>query len=96
MSNRHIKNQSIMNLSIAGGLSGATTWACVYPMDVIKCNQQIHKTKINIVQMIKTIYLKRGILGFYAGFYPTIIRAFPANTALVFGVEATNSLLSKN
>lgn len=94
MSNRNIKNHSITNLAIAGGLSGATTWACVYPMDVIKCNQQIHKTKINIFQMMKTIYLKRGISGFYAGFYPTIFRAFPANAALVFGVEVTNFLLS--
>ena len=39
-----------------------------------------------IPEMIK-IGKERGILGFYSGLGPTLVRAFPANAALFLGVE---------
>ncbi|VBB18214.1 hypothetical protein YASMINEVIRUS_677 [Yasminevirus sp. GU-2018] len=80
----------LIECAIAGGLSGATSWACVYPLDVIKCNQQIHPQKINMLNMFALIVRQRGYSGLFAGFYPTIVRSFPANAALLLGVELTN------
>lgn len=94
ISKRSKSKQNIFDYSIAGGLSGAVTWSIVYPMDVIKCNQQLNDKKISITSMIKWLYRTKGVRGFYSGFAPTILRSFPANTGLIFGVEATNSILS--
>ena len=91
------KNISVINCAISGGLSGATTWAIVYPFDVIKCNQQIHtNTNLNMLNMAKLIYKTNGIIGLYSGFSPTMYRAFFANFALMYGVEITNILIGNN
>lgn len=90
---RQKRDQNVLDYAIAGGLSGATTWSIVYPFDVIKCNQQIHRTKIDMMSMSRLLYNTKGIKSFYAGFRPTIVRAFFANTALLFGVEAMNQIL---
>ena len=85
---------NILDYSIAGGLSGACTWSIVYPMDVIKCNQQLNREKVSITSMAKILYANKGFRGFYSGFTPTILRSFPANAGLICGVEATNSFLT--
>lgn len=82
--------QNIIDYSIAGGLGGAFTWGIVYPMDVIKCNQQLSDKKISIVSMAKLLYKNKGL---YSGFTPTILRSFPANAGLIFGIETTKSIL---
>lgn len=96
VTNRQRHNQNIFDYALAGGLSGATTWSIVYPFDVIKCNQQIYQKKIDMLSMSKLLYKTNGIKSFYAGFYPTIIRAFFANSSLLFGVETMNQLLGIN
>jgi hypothetical protein len=85
--------QNIIDYTLAGGLSGATTWSIIYPLDVIKCNQQIHPEKIKILDMIKIIHKTKGLKGFYVGFMPTLIRSFPANAGLLLGIEITNHLI---
>jgi solute carrier family 25 carnitine/acylcarnitine transporter 20/29 len=98
-SSQNIKNKKIdvINCAISGGLSGATTWAIVYPFDVIKCNQQIHtNTNINMMNMAKLIYKTNGFNGLYSGFSPTMYRAFFANFALMYGVELTNDMLGND
>jgi solute carrier family 25 carnitine/acylcarnitine transporter 20/29 len=88
---------SVINCAISGGLSGATTWAIVYPFDVIKCNQQIHtNTNINMLNMAKLIYKTNGLNGLYSGFSPTMYRAFFANFALMYGVELTNNMFGNH
>lgn len=84
---------NIVETTIAGGLSGATTWAIIYPFDVIKCNQQIQQKHINMFNMSLMIYHSKGIKGFFTGLNPTIARAFIANAALIFGIELTNYML---
>ncbi len=92
---RSKSKQNLIDYSIAGGLSGAATWGIVYPMDVIKCNQQLNEKKISIASIAKILYRNKGFRGFYAGFTPTILRSFPANAGLIFGIESTNFILSK-
>lgn len=44
---------------------------------------------------ISKVYAKEGIAGFFKGFTPAIIRAFPANAACFLGYEYTKELLMK-
>ena len=93
VTHRSAHDQNVFDYAIAGGMSSVTTWSIVYPIDVIKCNQQICQTNINMVKMSNLIYKTNGIKSFYAGYFPTIIRAFFANCALLFGVESMNQIL---
>lgn len=40
-----------------------------------------------------SVYRKDGIKGYYRGFVPCVLRAFPANAAALFMFERTLSLL---
>lgn len=96
ISSRPREIQGVLDYAVAGGMSGMTTWTFVYPFDVIKCNQQIYREKINMWDMCKLLYGTKGIQSFYAGFYPTMIRAFFANASLLFGIEFSNKVLGLN
>jgi hypothetical protein len=93
------KDSSINNImwcSFAGGVCGVFSWSIVYPLDVIKSNQQIYHNKMSIVQTARNIIKTRGIQGLFAGLVPTTIRAFPANAILMMGVELTNVILKSH
>jgi solute carrier family 25 ornithine transporter 2/15 len=79
-----------LNYFLSGGFAGMLGWAVAMPFDVPKTNVQARwDTKVvgsYIPEMIK-IGKERGILGFYSGLGPTLVRAFPANAALFLGVE---------
>ena len=87
------KSLNILEYSLAGGLSASTSWSIIYPLDVIKCNQQLQSKKTTIRSMAMKLYRAKGIKGLYAGFLPTILRSFPANFALLFGIELSNKWL---
>jgi Mitochondrial carrier protein len=79
-----------LNYFISGGLAGMLGWTVAMPLDVPKTNVQASYTSkvvgSYIPEMVR-IYQQRGILGFYSGLGPTLVRAFPANAALFLGVE---------
>ena len=50
---------------------------------------------MNAMNMAKLLYTTKGFKSFYSGFYPTVLRAFPANASLLFGVELANKILDK-
>lgn len=80
------KNElTLLDHATAGGITGILSWLIIYPFDVIKCNQQISNTtlKDTIINMVN----KRGMSSLYSGINPTLLRAFPANFGLLFGVE---------
>lgn len=85
-------------LCILGGLSGYALWAGIYPVDVIKSKLQTdslkkptYKTSLDVV---RDVFAKSGIRGFYKGFVPTFLRAAPANGATFAVFEITMRLLS--
>lgn len=90
-----IHNLGLLWYALAGGAAGATTWSIVYPLDVIKCNQQISldKKNLSILDTAKRMYRANGIRALYGGFSPTVLRSFPANAGLLLGVELTNRLM---
>ncbi|ODV68899.1 mitochondrial carrier [Hyphopichia burtonii NRRL Y-1933] len=99
------KDKSIVRLDIPGwklclygGLSGYSMWISIYPVDVIKSKLQTDSltkpTYRSSLDVIKDIWLKNGIKGFYRGFIPTILRAAPANGATFAAFELTMRVIS--
>lgn len=76
--------------ALAGGLSGALTWAAVYPFDVIKTRIQtkpldtpLEKRRISYVY--GQIVQQHGRRFLFRGLGVTLMRAFPVN-AIIFPV----------
>lgn len=65
----------------AGGIAGIAAWLPAYPQDVIKSNMQSLDGERKTIEQIKKIYKSNGLKGFFRGFLPTLLRAFPANIA---------------
>ena len=67
---------------MAGGFAGILFWIAALPADRLK---SIYQTDIENKfksgsQVVQHIIKNDGFLGFYKGFTPTIIRAFPSNS----------------
>ncbi|EGW35154.1 mitochondrial carrier protein [Spathaspora passalidarum NRRL Y-27907] len=102
---RELKNNKNMiraeipawKLCLFGGLSGYTLWIGIYPVDVIKSKLQTDSlTKPNYkgsLSVVRDVFAKTGIKGFYKGFIPTILRAAPANGATFAVFELTMRVL---
>jgi len=83
----------------AGGLSAQMFWITSYPSDVVK--QRIMTDELGPKRQFprwrdaaKQIYRERGLAGYWRGFVPCFLRAFPANAAvsghLLFSLLVTN------
>lgn len=72
-------------LFIAGGFSGMACWLVSYPFDVVKSRLQCDGVEGNkykgMVDCIRKTYYSGGIGAFFKGITPTLIRAFPVNSA---------------
>ncbi|KAI5964568.1 YMC2 [Candida pseudojiufengensis] len=88
-----------LTLCLYGGLSGYTLWIAIYPVDVIKSKLQTDALKgakyKSTLSVIRDVFQRQGIRGFYKGFLPTILRAAPANGATFAVFEITMRLLNK-
>jgi solute carrier family 25 carnitine/acylcarnitine transporter 20/29 len=95
---RSLTAQTILPLSVpavnflAGGLSAQLFWIAAYPSDVVK--QRImtasltQRRGMNVGMWRRTareVYANQGWKGFWRGFLPCFLRAFPAN-AMALGV----------
>lgn len=66
----------------AGGMGGFGMWTTAMPMDAIKTKIQANKgVSIGWFQAAREIAQQAGFRGFYRGFAPIMLRAFPANAA---------------
>jgi len=89
---------SLPSAVLAGGLTGFCYWFACYPMDVIKARIQAQPdTKPPMYRGIGhtagIIYKNEGLKGFFRGFTPCLIRAFPANAACFVAYEAVMAVL---
>ena len=76
----------------AGGLSAQMFWITSYPSDVVK--QRIMTDELGPTRQFprwrdaaKQIYRERGLAGYWRGFVPCFLRAFPANAAALTAFE---------
>ena len=79
----------------AGGLSAQTFWLAAFPFDVIK--QRVMTDAIDAEkrryrgwsEAWVEVWRREGLRGYYRGFVPCVLRAFPANAAALFMFEQT-------
>jgi hypothetical protein len=79
-----------------GSISGITSWIFIYPSDLIKTRYQAVKESniINsIPSVIKNIYGREGLRGFYRGFSLAIMRAIPLHGGVFLGYEYSKKML---
>uniref|UniRef100_A0AC34FDK4 Uncharacterized protein n=1 Tax=Panagrolaimus sp. ES5 TaxID=591445 RepID=A0AC34FDK4_9BILA len=80
----------------AGGFAGIANWSVCIPADVVKSRLQTApegKYPNGMRDVIREILQHEGPIGFFRGFAPVMLRAFPANAACFFGVELTLNLI---
>ncbi|CAJ1942490.1 unnamed protein product [Cylindrotheca closterium] len=76
--------------TLSGGITGAVTWAVIYPFDIIKTRIQTAPLdtpleKRRILTIARDIVQKHGVGHLFRGLNITIIRAFPVN-GIIFPV----------
>ena len=95
---RKLERDTDLNLNLmarsflAGGLAGVMEWSTCMPFDSVKTQIQ-SGAHSSYAAAVRSIHAKHGVAGFYRGFLPVILRAFPANGAAFIGIEAANSAL---
>lgn len=86
---------SQLHFIMGGGIAGASSWACVFPVDVIKSRMQVGTidASLSLLQAAKELLRRESVRQLMRGWLPAILRGFPANGALLLGVETTQRLL---
>ena len=87
-----------MSLITAGGCAGAAFWSTMYPIDVIKSKLQTQEfgrgVYKGIVDCARKVLQHDGVGGLYRGFWPCLIRAFPANASSFLAYEQAMLMLT--
>jgi len=82
-----------------GGFAGMVGWSGVQPMDTAMVRMQTGRgagaEAGSFLPTCKAIYQAGGVRGFFPGWIPAMMRAFPANAALFVGFEGARRTLSK-
>lgn len=85
----------------AAGIGGITYWLAIFPVDCIKSAMQTdsitksEKKYPDMVTTAKKLWAEGGVRRFYKGFAPCLIRAVPANGAMLYTVDKVTTLLNK-
>ncbi|KAG8953082.1 hypothetical protein FRC04_003029 [Tulasnella sp. 424] len=80
----------------SGGLAAFSFWAFAIPMDNVKNRimaSPLTDQRPSVAAVARTIFTTHGWRGFYAGFTPIILRAFPVNAAAYSVYEGIMRLL---
>jgi len=89
---------STVEVICAGGLAGMVGWSGVQPMDTCMVRMQTGKGAGgecgSFLQTCGSIYRAGGWRGFFPGWIPAMLRAFPANAALFVGFEGARRTLN--
>ncbi len=80
----------------AGGLGGVGFWLVALPADAVKTQQQCFANSGGFMQAAREIHANQGLRGFYRGLAPVLLRAFPSNAALFWGVSKTQQFFKDN
>jgi hypothetical protein len=78
----------------AGGMGGVGFWLVALPADAVKTQQQTSSAAGGFAAAARAIKDQHGLRGFYRGLAPVLLRAFPSNAALFWGVSKTQSFFN--
>jgi len=88
-----------LEIICAGGLAGMVGWSGVQPMDTAMVRMATGvgagSECTSFWRVSAAIYRDGGVRGFFPGWVPAMMRAFPANAALFVGFEASRRALNK-
>lgn len=91
------RNVSTSAALLGGGAAGFGMWLPVYPIDAIKSKIQgdslSNPQYRTMVGTAKSIMKADGITGFYRGFVPCMLRAFPVNAVTFLAFEVVMKVL---
>ncbi|CED82104.1 Mitochondrial carnitine-acylcarnitine carrier protein [Phaffia rhodozyma] len=77
---------------IAGGMGANAFWLGALPADNVKnrmMTDSITKPRYTgVLSVVRAIYAEAGFKGFYRGFVPVVLRAFPTNASALFVFES--------
>jgi solute carrier family 25 carnitine/acylcarnitine transporter 20/29 len=79
--------KSPISIFAFGGLSGLAAWIFIYPSDLVKTQIQSKTNTKSITNIIKDIYIKDGLRGYYRGFHYAAIRAIFLHGGAFMGYE---------
>ncbi|CAM9973013.1 unnamed protein product, partial [Heterosigma akashiwo] len=76
--------------------AGIANWLVCIPPDTVKTKLQTapEGRYSNYFEVWSDVLRSAGFLGLYAGIVPVLIRAFPANAACFYGMEAAKTALA--
>lgn len=91
-----VKNMSVWTTLVSGGAAGMVYWISALPVDIVKNKYQVTslQSKKTVLTITRSIYEMDGLLGFYRGFAPVIIRSFLANAGAFVGFEYSNKFIN--
>jgi hypothetical protein len=83
---------------IGGGVSGCISWACIYPLDVIKTRiqtapMQVPASDLRVINVGRNLVREYGWRILFRGVDITLLRAFPTNCIIFPVYEFTLSQL---
>jgi solute carrier family 25 (mitochondrial carnitine/acylcarnitine transporter), member 20/29 len=86
----------------SAGLGGIAYWVVIFPVDVIKSAMmtdvipRAERKYPTIISTATKLWAEGGVGRFYKGFAPCIIRAAPANAAMLYTVDMVNISLNNH
>lgn len=86
----------------AAGLGGIAYWVVIFPVDVIKSSMQTdaipraQRKYGSVAAAASQLWAEGGVGRFYKGFAPCLIRAAPANAAMLYTVDMVNIALNNH
>ena len=66
-----------------------------FPLDLLSARLQTAEVYKGPLPIIKQVWKSEGLRGFYKGYLPCLMRAFPADGALFLAYEVTMKALRK-
>ena len=85
----------LLQTMFCGAMAGVTFWTGIFPIDSIKSRIQVMGTKGTMRQVAAGIFREHGLLGFYKGWLPAVLRAFPSTASLLATYEYSSAFLKK-
>ncbi|TPX36602.1 hypothetical protein SmJEL517_g01175 [Synchytrium microbalum] len=87
---------------LSGAASGITSWLVIFPVDMVKTRVQKQillettGSESKVVDIVKTIFAREGLRGFYNGFTATLFRAVPIHSINWIVYEQVVKLIEQN